>query len=50
MVLAETREQDPRRRDALIAEINAVATELVDGPPDDVVLAPPGSVLKTSSG
>ncbi len=50
VVLAETREQDPEVRDTLVTEINAVATELTDGPPDDVVLAPPDTVLKTSSG
>ncbi len=50
VVLAETREQDPRARDGLISRINEVATELTDGPPDDVVLAPPDTVLKTSSG
>ncbi len=50
VVLAETREQDPAARDALVTEINTVATELTDGPPDDVVLALPDTVLKTSSG
>ncbi|MCL4798856.1 MAG: AMP-binding protein [Burkholderiales bacterium] len=50
VVLAETREPDRARRDALRAEINRLAVELVGGPADEVVLAPPHSVLKTSSG
>jgi 1-acyl-sn-glycerol-3-phosphate acyltransferase len=50
IVLAETREQDPGSRQALIANINQVATDLTQGPPDDVLLAPPDTVLKTSSG
>ncbi|MCG8449395.1 MAG: AMP-binding protein [Pirellulales bacterium] len=50
VVLAETREQDPAARQALIANINQVATDLTQGPPDDVLLAPPDTVLKTSSG
>ncbi len=50
VVLAETRERDPEARKALIAEIDALAIDMTDGPPDDVVLAPPDTVLKTSSG
>ena len=50
IVLAETREQDPGERQELIANINQVAIDLTQGPPDDVVLAPPDTVLKTSSG
>ncbi|MCZ7566555.1 MAG: 1-acyl-sn-glycerol-3-phosphate acyltransferase [Burkholderiales bacterium] len=50
VVLAETREPDRARRDALRAEINRLAVELVGGPADEIVLAPPHSVLKTSSG
>ena len=50
VVLAETREQDLDARQELIANINQVATDLTQGPPDDVVLAPPDTVLKTSSG
>ncbi|MDH3452043.1 MAG: 1-acyl-sn-glycerol-3-phosphate acyltransferase, partial [Gammaproteobacteria bacterium] len=50
IVLAETRATSSTARDALRDEINAVATRLIDGPPDDIVLAPPNTVLKTSSG
>jgi 1-acyl-sn-glycerol-3-phosphate acyltransferase len=50
VVLAETREADPRRREELRAAINNVAVDLLGGPADEVVLALPQSVLKTSSG
>jgi 1-acyl-sn-glycerol-3-phosphate acyltransferase len=50
VVLAETRETDPAARERLTREIQAVAVDLVGLPADDVVLAPPHTVLKTSSG
>jgi 1-acyl-sn-glycerol-3-phosphate acyltransferase len=50
VVLAETREADASRRERLRARINDLAVELVGGPADEVVLAPPHTVLKTSSG
>jgi len=50
VVLAETRETDPAKRAELVANINALAAELIGGPADAVVLAPPHTVLKTSSG
>jgi 1-acyl-sn-glycerol-3-phosphate acyltransferase len=50
VVLAETREDEPETRQALRGRITAVATDLIGEPPDDVVLAPPHTVLKTSSG
>jgi 1-acyl-sn-glycerol-3-phosphate acyltransferase len=50
VVLAETREADETKRAALRTQINALAVELIGGPADDVVLAPPHTVLKTSSG
>jgi 1-acyl-sn-glycerol-3-phosphate acyltransferase len=50
IVLAETREADEAKRAALRTQINALAVELIGGPADDVVLAPPHTVLKTSSG
>jgi 1-acyl-sn-glycerol-3-phosphate acyltransferase len=50
VVLAETREEDPEKSDALRSEINALAMDLTGTPADDVVLTPPGTVLKTSSG
>jgi acyl carrier protein len=50
VVLAETRETDPGKREALRAAINNIAVDLLGGPADEIVLAPPHSVLKTSSG
>jgi len=50
VVVAETRETDPQRQQQLRSRIQALAAELIDGPADDVVLVPPGAVLKTSSG
>lgn len=50
VVLAESQEQDAERRRHLRLEVNRVVLELVGVPPDDIVLAPPHSVLKTSSG
>lgn len=50
VVVAETREADAAARDGLIHAIQSAALAAVGTPADDVVLAPPGSVLKTSSG
>ncbi|MEK6594014.1 MAG: AMP-binding protein [Pseudomonadota bacterium] len=50
VVLAETRESDPARREALLTRINELAVSLIGMPADDILLAPPGTVLKTSSG
>ena len=50
IVLTETRSKDPAEIENLRTEINALATDLIGAPPDQVVLAPPGTVLKTSSG
>jgi 1-acyl-sn-glycerol-3-phosphate acyltransferase len=50
VVMAETRESDPGRREALRTRINELATSLIGTPADEVMLAPPGTVLKTSSG
>ncbi len=50
IVLAETRETREEERARMIGEINRLALDLVGMPPDEVVLAPPRSVLKTSSG
>lgn len=50
IVLAETRQQDPEQREALGRDVNAIVTDLTGAPADEVVLAPPNSVLKTSSG
>src|SRR5262245_18847544 len=50
VVLAETRQMDTDVMAQLRSQIEAMVTDLLGTPPDDVVLAPPGSVLKTSSG
>ncbi len=50
VVLAETRETDTARRETLRGRINDLAVSLVGAPVDDIMLAPPGTVLKTSSG
>ncbi|MFZ5621594.1 MAG: AMP-binding protein [Pseudomonadota bacterium] len=50
VVLAETRERDAARLQALRERIDALALQLTGTRPDDIVLAPPRSVLKTSSG
>ena len=50
VVLAETQERDAERCRQLRLEINRLVLELAGVPPDDVVLAPPHSILKTSSG
>jgi hypothetical protein len=41
---------DGAARGELLGRINALGVELLGTPPDDVVLAPPHAVLKTSSG
>ena len=50
VIVAETRERDEAMLDSLRLRINALCVELLGTPPDDIVLAPPQSVLKTSSG
>ncbi len=50
VVLAETRKRAEPDRERLRAEIRAVTTDLAGIPPDVIVLAPPNTVLKTSSG
>ncbi len=50
VVLAETRATDATERKRIVAAITRLAVERIGMPPDDVVLAPPRSVLKTSSG
>ena len=50
VVIAETRSRDKNELEKLRIDINALATDLIGSPPDEVVLAPPGTVLKTSSG
>ena len=50
VVLVETREERAPTRADLIARINRMAVDLIGLPVDEVVLAPPRTVLKTSSG
>ncbi|MFQ5995166.1 MAG: AMP-binding protein [Acidiferrobacterales bacterium] len=50
VVLAESRESQPQVHAVLRGQINKVTVDLIGMPPDDIVLVPPRSVLKTSSG
>ncbi len=50
VVLAEIREDTAADRERIRAEINGLAIGLIGMPADDIVLAPPRTVLKTSSG
>ena len=50
VVVAETREGDPVRRRKIVDSIARTATVELGAGPDEIVLAPPHSVLKTSSG
>ena len=50
VVLAETREVDPSRHAEVRRRINELAVSLIGAPVDDIVLAPPHTVPKTSSG
>lgn len=49
-VLAETRQTAAAALAGLRERINGVSVDLLGTPPDDIVLAPPGTVPKTSSG
>jgi len=50
VVLGETAETDPARREALVALARNAATAIMGSPPDEIVLIDPGTVPKTSSG
>jgi acyl carrier protein len=50
VVLAETREKEPALSESLKTKINALAMSFIGAPADDIVLAPPHTVPKTSSG
>jgi 1-acyl-sn-glycerol-3-phosphate acyltransferase len=50
IVLAETREVNPAGKAKLQASAHEVVTETAGTPPDEIVLAPPHTVPKTSSG
>ena len=50
VVLAETRETDPAARANMQARAQEIAGDIAGTPPDEIVLAPPRTVPKTSSG
>jgi 1-acyl-sn-glycerol-3-phosphate acyltransferase len=50
VVLAETRQQDASANETVKRKINDLALNLIGSPVDDIVLAPPHTVPKTSSG
>ncbi|HXJ10347.1 MAG TPA: AMP-binding protein [Burkholderiales bacterium] len=50
VVLAETRDENQSHQEELKKKINALAIGLIGAPADDIVLAPPHTVPKTSSG
>jgi len=50
IVLAETRETDTAARARLEAAAHEVVTDAAGTPPDEIILAPPRTVPKTSSG
>ena len=50
IVLAETRRRKDEELEGLRRQVNGVVNDLCGTPPDEVVLAPPNTVLKTSSG
>jgi 1-acyl-sn-glycerol-3-phosphate acyltransferase len=50
VIVAEVREMSAEDKDKLQSHIKSLAVDLLDTPPDDVLLVPPHSVLKTSSG
>ena len=50
IVLTESRKRHADELEKLRRHVNAVTVDLLGMAPDEVVIAPPGSVLKTSSG
>jgi 1-acyl-sn-glycerol-3-phosphate acyltransferase len=50
VIMAETSTGDSERRAALVARSREVATNILGAPPEQIVLAPPQTVPKTSSG
>jgi 1-acyl-sn-glycerol-3-phosphate acyltransferase len=50
IVVAETRKRAAPELEALRADINGRVAEIIGAPPDDVVLAPPNAIPRTSSG
>jgi len=50
VIMVETATRDDASRDALRGAAREVTTDILGSPPDEVVLVPPGTVPKTSSG
>jgi 1-acyl-sn-glycerol-3-phosphate acyltransferase len=50
VVLAETKQRDRVRREEIRNGIRDVVAAIADLPPDDILLARPGTILKTASG
>ena len=50
VVVAETRLMEPAPRMALRERVEETAGRLLESPPEEILLVPPASVLKTSSG
>ncbi|KAA6186633.1 AMP-binding protein [Thiohalocapsa marina] len=50
ILVAETREREPARRETLQHTVRERATDILGLPPDEIVLAPPRAIPKTSSG
>lgn len=50
VVMAETRETDVDVRETIQKKIFTLTSDLIGSPPDEVILVPPHTVLKTSSG
>jgi 1-acyl-sn-glycerol-3-phosphate acyltransferase len=50
VVVAESRERDPQHQEGLSQAIRERTTDLLGMPPDDILIASPHTVLKTSSG
>lgn len=50
IVVAETHSEKESEKDQLRKAINAISLDLIGLPPDQVLLSPPGYILKTSSG
>jgi 1-acyl-sn-glycerol-3-phosphate acyltransferase len=50
VIIAETRETDAEQLKHLQRKVSAKVNDLAGTPPDEIVLAPPNTILKTSSG
>ena len=50
VVMAETKQVDPKRREEIRDGIRDIVAAITDLPPDDILLARAGTILKTASG